>query len=602
VEQIDNLTAETQHEPIGTAIDTAIDTDPWLPITQKELKQRGWDYVDVILITGDAYIDHPAFGTAIIGRLIEQKGYRVAVVPQPNWRDDLRDFTKLGKPRLFFGITSGAMDSMVNHYTAMKRMRSTDAYTAGDVSGFRPDRATTVYSRIVRQLYPDSLIVLGGMEASLRRFSHYDYWMDKVMPTILEDSQADLLVYGMGEQAICDILKVFEQNPQPQKEDFHDIAQIAYLTDVALEKRDYNVTKLPSHEECLRSRKRFAESFRKIEIESNKLCSRKIVQQIGERVLVVNPPAKLMSEQELDAIYELPFPRLPHPKYETKGEIPAFTMIQHSVTTHRGCFGGCSFCAISAHQGKFVVSRSERSILREVEKITRTYHFKGQISDLGGPTANMYKMGGKDKSLCAECNRPACIFPKICDNLNFNHFPLIELYRKAADISHVKKVTIGSGVRYDLLFPENKIFENKYGLQEYATELICNHVSGRLKVAPEHTEKHVLRTMRKPPFDLFIQFKQVFDRLNAAYDLNQQLIPYFISSHPGCRFPDMQNLSEKTKKLHLQTEQVQDFTPTPMTLAAAMFHTGIDPYTQQRIFCITHTADKRLQNQYFFKS
>ena len=582
-------------------IDSTIDTSIWLPTSQKELKLRGWDYVDVILISGDAYVDHPSFGTAIIGRLIEQKGYRVAIVPQPNWQDDLRDFVKLGKPRLFFGITSGCMDSMVNHYTAAKRLRSTDAYTAGDVAGFRPDRATVAYSQIIRKFYPDSLIVLGGIEASLRRFTHYDYWMDKVLPTILADSKADLLVYGMGEQPICDILEIFKQKQQPKAEDFHSVAQIAYLADAVSQMPDYNTIRLPSYEDCVRSKTRFAEAFRKVEIESNRLHPRKIIQKTGNKTLIVNPPAKLLSEQELDAVYDLPFTRLPHPRYEKRGEIPAFTMIQHSITTHRGCFGGCSFCTISAHQGKFVVSRSERSILKEAEKITQMYHFKGHISDLGGPTANMYKMGGRDKSQCEECSRPACIFPKICDNLCYNHFPLIDLYQKAARIPSVKKITIGSGIRYDLLITDNKVREKNYGLQEYAQELICNHVSGRLKVAPEHTENHVLRTMRKPSFDLFVQFKQIFDRLNNVHNLRQQLIPYFISSHPGCRLPDMQNLAEKTKQMRLQTEQVQDFTPTPMTLSSTIFYTGIDPYTQQKISCATHLADKRLQNQYFFK-
>ena len=577
-----------------------IDISAWLPITKKEFELRGWDYVDVILITGDAYVDHPSFGTAIIGRLIEHKGYRVAVMPQPNWRDDLRDFTKLGKPRLFFGITSGSMDSMVNHYTAAKRLRSDDAYTAGDVAGFRPDRATTVYSQIVRKLYPDSLIILGGIEASLRRFTHYDYWQNRLFPTILEDSKADFLVYGMGEKTICDILDVFSQNPQAKAEDFHHVPQIAYLSEEELQLSDNNIFKLPSHEECLRSRARFAESFRRMEVESNKLHPRKIIQKINGKTLIVNPPAKLLSEQELDAVYDLPFTRLPHPKYDKRGEIPAFTMIQNSVTIHRGCFGGCSFCTISAHQGKHIVSRSEKSILKEIEKIAGMIYFKGYITDLGGPTANMYKMGGKDKSLCEDCSRISCIYPKICENLCFNHFPLIDLYQKAAKIKSVNKVTIGSGVRYDMLLTDNKILEKKYGLQEYAEELICNHVSGRLKVAPEHTEHQILKLMRKPPFDVFIRFKQLFDRMNGKYNLRQQLIPYFISSHPGCTLPDMQALSQKTKQMHLQTEQVQDFTPTPMTLSSAMFYTGIDPYTQKGIPCATHSANKRLQNQYFF--
>jgi len=571
----------------------------WLPTTKKELELRGWDYVDVILVTGDAYIDHPAFGTAIIGRLIEQKGYRVAVLPQPNWRDDLRDFTKLGKPRLFFGLTSGSMDSMVNHYTAAKRLRSTDAYTAGNSAGFRPDYATSVYSQIIRKLYPDALIVLGGIEASCRRFTHYDYWADKLFPSILEYSKADLLVYGMGEQPVCDILDVFNQKQQPKMEDFHAIAQIAYLTD-NLEKIDNEAIILPSHENCVKSKAKFADSFKMIETEENKMLSRKMMQRVGDKLLIVNPPAKMFSEQELDAVYDLPFTRLPHPKYEKRGEIPAFTMIQHSVTIHRGCFGGCSFCTISAHQGKFIISRSEKSILKEVKKITEMPHFKGYISDLGGPSANMYKMGGKDRRLCGTCSRPSCIFPKICNNLCYNHLHLIDLYKKATQISAVKKITIGSGIRYDLLLTEDKLLENEYGLQKYISELVCKHVSGRLKVAPEHTEAHVLKMMRKPPFDLFIRFKQRFDELNTKHKLRQQLIPYFISSHPNCTLQDMQSLSKKIQQMHMQPEQVQDFTPTPMTLSSTIFYTGIDPYTQKKIPCATQFADKKRQNKYFF--
>ena len=577
-----------------------IDVKAWLPTTKKELELRGWDSVDVILITGDAYVDHPSFGTAIIGRIIEQKGYRVAILPQPNWRDDLRDFTKLGKPRLFFGITSGCMDSMVNHYTAGKRLRSTDAYTAGNIAGFRPDYATTVYAQIVRKLYPDSLVILGGIEASLRRFTHYDYWTNKLFPTILADSKADLLVYGMGEQPICDILDVFNRKQQPKADDFFSIAQIAFINNSALQLTDNKVLSIPSHEECIKSKAKFAEAFKQIETESNKLYPRIITQNVEDKLLVVNPPARLPSEQDLDAVYELPFTRLPHPKYEKRGEIPAFTMIQHSINIHRGCFGGCSFCTISAHQGKFVVSRSEKSVLKEVEKVTKMPHFKGYISDLGGPSANMYKMGGKDKSQCEHCSRFSCIFPKICTNLCYNHFPLIDLYKKSTQVAAVKKITIGSGVRYDLLLSDNKVLEKEYGLKKYTQELICNHVSGRLKVAPEHTENHVLKSMRKPPFDLFMQFKQIFNNLNVKHNLRQQLIPYFISSHPNCHLQDMQSLARKMKQMNIQLEQVQDFTPTPMTLSSTLFYTGIDPYTQKKVPCATLPADKKRQNQCFF--
>ena len=570
------------------------DLKSFLPTTKKELELRNWNYVDVILITGDAYIDHSAFGVSILGRLIESKGFRVAILPQPNWRDDLRDFKKLGTPRLFFGISSGCMDSMVNHYTAAKRLRSTDAYTAGNVSGFRPDYATTIYSQIVRKLFPDSMIILGGIEASLRRFTHYDYWQDKLLPSILLDSQADLLVYGMGEKPIIDILGKYKEKENPLPFDFHDIDQIAYLSDKNEINKD--VIRLHSHEQCLQSKAKFAGNFKTIETESNKYISKKIIQPFGDKMLVVNPPASLPSQAELDAIYDLPFTRLPHPKYDKRGEIPAFNMINASVTIHRGCFGGCSFCTISAHQGKFIAGRSQQSILKEVEQITKMPYFKGHITDLGGASANMYAMKGINEQLCRQCQRPSCIFPKICNNLNYDHRPLIDLYKKASQLPKIKKITIGSGVRYDLLLGDKK----EYGLQEYTSLLIRNHVSGRLKVAPEHTENHVTNCMRKPAFDTFLQFKNIFDAINTKYQLRQQLIPYFISSHPACTMKDMQVLAGKMKFFHFHLEQVQDFTPTPMTLSSTMFYTGIDPYTGKKVFCTTFLADKKKQNQYFF--
>ena len=571
------------------------DLKSFLPTTKKELELRNWDYVDVILISGDAYIDHPAFGVSILGRLIEQQGFRVAIIPQPNWRDDLRDFKKLGKPRLFFGISSGSMDSMVNHYTAAKRLRSTDAYTSGNVSGFRPDYATTVYSQIVRKLFPDSMIILGGIEASLRRFTHYDYWQNKLLPSILLDSQADLLVYGMGEKPLLDILSVFKQKDKPIVSDFYTINQIAYLSEK--KEMDKDAVLLHSHEQCLQSKSKFAENFKIIETESNKYTSAKIIQPTGNTLLIVNPPALLPKQTELDAIYELPYTRLPHPKYDKRGEIPAFNMINASVNIHRGCFGGCSFCTISAHQGKFIVSRSQQSILKEVEQITKMPYFKGYITDLGGPSANMYAMQGKNEQLCKQCQRPSCIFPKICNNLNYDHRPLTDLYKKTSQIPKIKKITIGSGVRYDLLLGDKK----EYGLQEYTSTLIRNHVSGRLKVAPEHTENHVVQSMRKPSFDAFLKFKAIFDTINTKYQLKQQLIPYFISSHPTCTLKDMQILAGKMKEIHFHLEQVQDFTPTPMTLSSCMFYTGIDPYTGKKIFCTTFLADKKKQNQYFFR-
>lgn len=574
-----------------------VDLKAWLPINRKEMQLRKWDELDVIIITGDAYVDHPAFGHAIIGRLIESHGYKVAILPQPNWRDDWRDFKKLGKPRLFFGITSGAMDSMVNHYTAFKRLRSNDAYTAANLSGFRPDYAVSVYSRIVKQLYPDSLVILGGVEASLRRFTHYDYWSDCLKPSILVDSNADLLVYGMGEKPIVDILNVFKTKQHPDVNDFFNIPQIAYLSS-ASEKEGIH---LHSHENCVNSKKAFAENFKIIETESNKLRANRLLQITGNKILVVNPPSALLSEKEFDNVYELPFTRLPHPTYIKRGEIPAFVMINCSVNIHRGCFGGCSFCTISAHQGKFIVNRSENSILKEIETISKMPYFKGYISDLGGPSANMYRMKGIDEQLCLKCTRASCIFPNKCKNLNFNHRPLISLYEKAEKIPNIKKISIGSGIRYDMLLDENKEKQNKYGLLEYTNRLIRFHVSGRLKVAPEHTEDHVLKSMRKPSFDYFLSFKKVFDSINQTHQLNQQLIPYFISSHPACRLEDMHNLHKKIKKINYKLEQVQDFTPTPLTLSSVIFYTGLNPYSGEKIFSETAIDKKRQQNQYFFK-
>jgi uncharacterized radical SAM protein YgiQ len=571
----------------------------FLPITKKELDLRKWDYVDVILISGDAYIDHPSFGISIMGRLIEREGFRVAIIPQPNWQDDLRDFKKLGKPRLFFGISSGSMDSMVNHYTAAKRLRSTDAYTPNNVAGFRPDYATTVYSQIVRKLYPDSIIILGGIEASLRRFVHYDYWSDKLLPSILYDSAADLLVYGMGEKTMRSILEICKQKQDITPKDFYAIDQIAYLTDK--KESDFkDIISLHSYETCLKSKEKFAQTFKIIETESNKVKTKTIIQPVKDKLLVVNPPAELLSEQELDAVYDLPFTRLPHSKYAKRGDIPAFTMINTSVNIHRGCFGGCSFCTISAHQGKCIVSRSEQSILKEVEQITKMPYFKGYISDLGGPSANMYKMKGKNEHLCRQCQKPSCIFPKICPNLDYNHKPLIELYTKTSKIQTVKKITIGSGIRYDLLICADSPKKKDYHLDEYTTLLIQKHVSGRLKVAPEHTEEQVVQCMRKPSFDVFLEFKKKFDKINTQYNLRQQLIPYFISSHPACKFSDMQSLARKMKHLHYQLEQVQDFTPTPMTLSSTIFYTGIDPYTMKKTYCVTNPTEKKQQNRLFF--
>ena len=567
----------------------------WLPTTKKELEIRGWDSVDVVLFSGDAYVDHPSFGAAVIGRILESEGLRVAVVPQPNWRDDLRDFKKMGRPRLFFAVSAGSMDSMMNHYTANKRLRSDDAYSQDGKAGFRPDYTTITYCNILKSLYPDVPIIIGGIEASLRRFTHYDYWQDKLMPSILADSKADLLVYGMGEKPIKEIVQRFRNN-----ETLLDIPQTAYLdSKFKIQDSKFPFIELASHEECLKDKKKFAENFKIIEEESNKQNANTLLQKINNKTLVVNPPFPTMTTEELDISFDLPYTRLPHLKYKGK-TIPAFEMIKFSVNIHRGCFGGCSFCTISAHQGKQIVSRSEKSILKEVQHISQMPDFKGYLSDLGGPSANMYQMCGKDKLVCSTCKKPSCIFPNVCKNLNSNHQPLLDLYKKVDSLPYIKKSFIGSGVRYDLCLHESNNAEINKTNREYIKELIINHVSGRLKVAPEHTSPNVLKIMRKPSFDLFQKFKKIFDKTNSEYLLKQQLIPYFISSHPNCTDEDMAELAATTRNLDFRLEQVQDFTPTPMTLATAIYYSGYYPYTMEKISTAKTKQEKLNQQQFFF--
>ncbi len=563
----------------------------FLPTTAKEVKALGWDYLDVILFTGDAYIDHPSFGAAVVGRLLEAEGYRVAIVPQPNWQDDLRDFKKLGQPRLFFGVTAGSMDSMVNHYTANIRLRSNDAYTPGNKAGFRPDYAATTYAKILKRLFPHTPVVLGGIEASLRRLTHYDYWSDSLMPSILCSSGADLLMYGMGEGVVERVAKALSNGYNTHL--LRKIPQVAFLADkqfVAQLPEDKTLT-LASYEECCRSKRSFGENFKTIEIESNlKVSDNHIVERVGESYVVVNPPLATLTTEEVDRSFDLPYERAPHPRYRGKGEIPAWEMIKHSVNLHRGCFGGCSFCTISAHQGKFIASRSERSILAEVEKVVAMPDFKGYLSDIGGPSANMYNMGGRESSQCERCRRPSCLHPKICPNLNNDHRPLLKLYAKIRAVKGVKKAFIGSGIRYDL-------FDDS----PYLESVLKHHTSGRLKVAPEHTEDRVLKVMRKPPFALFERLNDDFHKICRREGLPYQLIPYFISSHPGCTEGDMKQLSERVLgRLNFTLEQVQDLTPTPMTLSSVIFYTGSDPYTNKELFVAKSQEDKRRQKSYFF--
>ena len=578
---------------------TAYRLSDWIPTTKKEVELRGWDELDVILFSGDAYVDHPSFGCAVIARTLEAQGLRVAIVPQPDWHGDFRDFKKLGRPRLFFGIAPGCMDSMVNKYTANRRLRSEDAYSPDGRHDCRPEYPTVVYSHILRKLYPDVPIILGGIEASLRRLTHYDYWKDELKKCILCDSGADMIIYGMGEKPITALCKELQEGRNIHE--IHDIPQTVYL----IKKKDFaNDIKsddliLHSHEECLVNKKFQAENFRHIEEESNMLHAHRLLQEVDGYYAVVNPPYPPMTTEELDSCYDLPYTRLPHPKYKNK-RIPAYEMIKHSVNIHRGCFGGCAFCTISAHQGKFIVSRSKQSILKEVKKVIEMPDFKGYISDLGGPSANMYAMSGKNKSICEKCKRPSCINPNICKNLNTDHRPLLDVYKAVDSLPGIKKSFIGSGVRYDLLLHRSDDENINKAAKEYTRELICRHVSGRLKVAPEHTSDRVLKLMRKPPFSQFESFKKIFDDINTKENLRQQIIPYFISSHPGCKEEDMAELAVKTKNLNFHLEQVQDFTPTPMTVSTEAWYTGFDPYTLEPVFSAKTQREKLAQRQFFF--
>jgi uncharacterized radical SAM protein YgiQ len=567
----------------------------FLPTTKKELELRGWDELDIILFSGDAYVDHPSFGAAVIGRTLEAAGYRVAIVPQPDWHGDYRDFKKLGKPRLFFGISPGCMDSMVNKYTANRRLRSEDAYSPDGRHDLRPEYPTIVYSKILRELYPDVPIILGGIEASLRRLAHYDYWQDRLRPCILCDAPADIIMYGMGEKPILELASRLDEGEDIHQ--IHDIPQTVYISSDITPTADDIV--LHSYEECLKNKRAQAENFRHIEEQSNMMHAQRLLQKTGRSYVAVNPPYPPMTTEELDASFDLPYTRVPHLKYKGK-RIPAYEMIRHSVNIHRGCFGGCSFCTISAHQGKFITCRSKESILKEVKQVTQMDDFKGYLSDLGGPSANMYGMHGRNLNACEKCKRPSCIQPQICPNLNTDHSKLLDIYHAVDALPEVKKSFIGSGVRYDLLLYKSKDEKANRAAMEYTRELITRHVSGRLKVAPEHTSDRVLHLMRKPSFQQFYEFKRIFDRINREEGLRQQLIPYFISSHPGCTEADMAELANLTRKMGYKLEQVQDFTPTPMTVSTEMFYTGYDPYTLEPVTTAKSQQEKLAQRQYFF--
>jgi uncharacterized radical SAM protein YgiQ len=572
----------------------------WLPASRKEMLDREWDEADVILFTGDAYVDHPSFGAAVIGRVIEKEGLKVVIVPQPNWRDDLRDFRKIGKPKYFFGVTAGNMDSMVNHYTAARRLRSDDAYTPGGAAGFRPDYPTIVYTQILKKIFPEVPVVIGGIEASMRRLTHYDYWKDKLEPSVLLSSGADMLIYGMGEQPLRELIRLLEKGvPFSSLKNIAQTAIIIKDTESLPVQKGLRDIKLNSFEKCAADKKYFIENFLTFEKESNKIEAARLTESCGDRIVVVNPPFRPMTEKEADESYDLPYNYLPHPRYNKKGPIPAYEMIKFSVNIHRGCFGGCSFCAIAAHQGKQIISRSEESIFREIEKIKSLPDFKGYLSDLGGPSANMYRMAGKDMKLCHKCSRASCIWPGVCKNLDTSHKTLLSLYEKVNRVPGIKKAFVGSGIRYDLLLPEWNAEAGRYE-NEYLTELIVNHVSGRLKVAPEHTSTEVLSLMRKTPFDLFRKLKKRFDGVVNRNGLKYEIVPYFISSHPGSTAENMAELADEIKILGIKPEQVQDFTPTPMTLSTLMYYTGIDPHSGKKVYVAVKPEEKKRQKEQFF--
>lgn len=580
---------------------TAPKLTDWLPITRKEMLKKGWEELDVVLVTGDAYIDHPSFGSAVIGRIIESEGLRVGIIPQPNWRDDGHEFQKFGAPKLFFGVTGGNMDPMVNHYTASRRRRSNDAYSPGGESGYRPDYATAVYTQWLKKLYPEVPVLIGGIEASLRRVTHYDYWSDKLMPSILADSGADLLVYGMGEQPLREIIRLVKRGVPFSS--LRTIPQTAFLQEDwedLPKNKNWETIELSSHDTCLEDKLAYAANFKHVEQEANKSYANRLTQGIGSQRLVINPPYQTMTEKEMDQAFDLPYTRLPHPKYNKRGPIPAYEMIKFSINMHRGCFGGCSFCTISAHQGKFIASRSKESILKEVDQVTKMPDFKGYLSDLGGPSANMYNMKGKDQSICDKCVAPSCIHPVVCSNLDTSHSALSEVYKAVDAHPDVKKAFIGSGIRYDLLVEEYNKKGDADDMNDYLEQVLEHHVSGRLKVAPEHTSDDTLKQMRKPSFKYFHKFKEKFDRINKEKGMKLQLIPYFISSHPDSHLESMANLAAETKDMGFQLEQVQDFTPTPMTVSTVMYYAGVHPYTLRPAFTPKTKEEKKDQHRFFF--
>jgi uncharacterized radical SAM protein YgiQ len=609
-------------------------TAPFLPTTREEMDELGWDQADIVLVTGDAYVDHPSFGMALVGRLLEAQGFRVAILTQPDWRS-ADAWRALGRPALFYGVTGGNMDSMVNRYTSERRLRSDDAYSPGGAGGLRPDRAVTVYAQRCREAYRDVPVIIGGIEASLRRIAHYDYWSDEVRRSVLVDSKADLLVYGNGERAIVEIAhrvaagagvreirdvrgtayiasglpddwaeldstRVDTPGPlappidpyaMPEETGACETAAAApklmQLTPRKLDRRR-TVIRLPAFEAVSKDPVLYAHASRVLHLEANPGNARALVQRHGDRDVWLNPPPLPLTTPEMDAIYELPYQRVPHPRY-AGAKIPAYEMIRFSVTILRGCFGGCSFCSITEHEGRVIQNRSEASILREVEHVRdRTPGFTGYISDLGGPTANMYRLACKSREIEAACRKPSCVFPDVCDNLGTDHGPLIQLYRKARALPGIKKILIASGLRYDLAVRS----------PEYVRELAKHHVGGYLKIAPEHTEDGPLAHMMKPGIGTFARFKELFDCASKEAGLEQYLIPYFIAAHPGTTDEDMVNLALWLKRNGFRPDQVQAFLPSPMASATAMYRSGVNPLRSlkhpQKVFVAKSREQRRL--------
>lgn len=561
----------------------------FLPINKKEMLNRGWDTVDFVYVTGDSYVDHPSFGASIITRVLESKGFKVAVLSQPDWRSTA-DFVQFGKPRLGFFVSSGNIDSMVAHYTAAKRMRHDDAYTAGGVAGKRPDRAVIVYTKIIKKLYPDSPVIIGGLEASLRRFAHYDYWDDKIRPSILIDSGADLLSFGMGENQTIEIAQRLDKGENIK--DMRDILGICYVCPVM--ETPYTGVECPSYENVTNSKKEYAKSCRIQQDEQDHIRGRLIKQKHGKQMLVQNRPMPPLTQKELDWVYSLPYMRAYHPSYEKLGGVPGIREVEFSITHNRGCFGACNFCSIAFHQGRYVTTRSKKSIMIEAEKLTHMPNFKGYIHDIGGPTANFRRPSCDYQKEHGLCKGKKCLAPKPCANLSVDHSEYLDILRSVRGINGVKKVFIRSGIRYDYLLKDKD--------DTFFRELVENHVSGQLKVAPEHCSASVLDKMGKPHIEAYIDFSRRYFQYTGEVNKEQYLVPYLMSSHPGSTLDDAIELALFLKKNHIRPEQVQDFYPTPGTISTCMFYTELDPYTMESVYVAKTEHDKALQRallQYF---